>query len=89
MTMPKTPLGVGAALSLLLVPLSAFAQDVTPGVGASADRSATTATCTPETGRHCIIMRGHCELECTIVSDLKGCQWECERGFQECHRPGC
>ena len=39
MTMPKTLLGVGAALSLLLVPLSTFAQDVTPGVGASADRS--------------------------------------------------
>jgi hypothetical protein len=27
MTMPKTLLGIGAALSLLLVPLSAFARE--------------------------------------------------------------
>jgi hypothetical protein len=93
MTMSKrsfrTLLGVGAALRLLTAPLGASAQDATPGVGAWTDRSATSATCTRETGRDCIIMRGHCELECTIVSDPKGCQRECERGFQECHRPGC
>jgi hypothetical protein len=93
MAMPKrsfcTLLGAVTALSFLTAPLGAFAQDASPGVGAWTDRSATSATCTRETGRDCIIMRGHCELECTIVSDPKGCQRECERGFQECHRPGC
>ena len=92
MTIPKgsfrTLLGAVVALSLL-APLSASAQDTASGAGAWTDRPTTAATCTRETGRGCMIIRGHCELDCTIVSDPKGCQRECERSFQECHRPGC
>ena len=85
----RTFLAATAALSLLMAPLGAFAQDTTLGVGAPKDRPATTATCEPNVARNCARIRGHCEMECTIVSDPKGCLKTCESSFQECHRPGC
>jgi len=85
----RTLLGAIAALSFLMASLGAFAQEATPGVGAPKDGRAAAATCEPNTGRNCARIRGHCEMECTIVSDPKGCLRTCEGSFQECRRAGC